>query len=130
MVLSLFKGIDWCVFGVDDADAIVLHADATSRGRAASEAVSRQIDSLIKLGRQFVQQLDPKSPEFVGHELFAGMLKAMAANVRVEHTDKTVTVQTQGFATLADFAAIVEGEARESKARTAARKDAKDSVKR
>ena len=44
---ALFKGIDCWMFGVDDADSIVLHADATSRGREASEAVSRQIDSLL-----------------------------------------------------------------------------------
>ena len=75
------------------------------------------------------------------------MIKAMVANVRVEHTDNTITVRTQDFGTLADFATIVEAEAQESKARTAdrekangkapeskapatARKDSKDSVKR
>ncbi len=34
----------------------------------------------------------------------------LAANVRVAHTDDTITVQAQGFGTLADFAAIVESE--------------------
>ena len=53
VVLSLFKGVDWWVFGVDDADPIVLHADATCRDRDASEAISRSLDSLIKLGRQY-----------------------------------------------------------------------------
>jgi beta-lactamase regulating signal transducer with metallopeptidase domain len=131
VVLSLFKGVDSWIFGVDDADALVLHADATSRGRDASEAVSRQLDSLIKLGRQFLlEQLDPKSPEVVAHDQMARMLKSLAANVRVEHTDNAITVQTQNFGTLADFAAIVEGEARESKDRAAARKEAKNSVKR
>ena len=38
------------------------------------------------------------------------MVKALVANVRVEHTDNAITVQTQGFGTLADFATIVEGE--------------------
>ena len=42
VILALFKGIDCWMFGVDDADSIVLHADATSRGRDASEAVSRR----------------------------------------------------------------------------------------
>jgi hypothetical protein len=131
VMLSLFKGIDCWMFGVDDADSIVLHADATSRGREASESVSRQIDSLLAIGRQsLLEELNSKSPEVAAHELVARVLKAMAANVRVEHTDKTVTVQSRDFATLADFAAIVEGEAQESKARTAARKEAKNSVKR
>jgi hypothetical protein len=131
LVLALLKGIDCWMFGVDDANSIVLHADAISRGREASEAVSGQIDTLLAIGRQFLlQELDPKSPEVAAHELIARVVKAMAANVRVEHTEKTVTVRTQDFATLADFAAIVEDEARESKVRAAARKDAKDSVKR
>jgi hypothetical protein len=130
VVLSLLKGIDSWVFGVDDADALVLHAEATSRGPAASEAVSRQIDSLIKLGRQFLlAELDPKSPEVAAYDLMVRMLKALAANVRVEHTDNAITVQTQGFGTLADFATVVEAEAQDSKARVAARRDAKQSVK-
>ena len=58
------------------------------------------------------------------------MLKALVANVRVEHTDNAITVQAQNFGTLADFAAIVESEAHESKARGVARQDATDSVKR
>jgi hypothetical protein len=131
VVLALFKGIDCWMFGVDDSDSIVLHADAASRGREASEAVSGQIDTLLAMGRQFLlPELDPKSPEVAAHELIARVLKAMAMNVRVAHTEKTVTVRTQDFATLADFASIVEDEAQESKVRTAARKDAKDSVKR
>jgi hypothetical protein len=130
MVLSLFKGINSWVFGVDDADALVLHAEATSSGHDASDAVSRQIDSLIKLGRQFLLvELDPKSPEVAAHDLVARMLKALAANVRVEHSDSAITVETQDFGTLADFAAVVEGQAQESKDRVAARRDPKQSVK-
>ena len=57
------------------------------------------------------------------------MLKALAANVRVEQTANAITVQAQNFGSLADFAAIVVGEAQESKARVAARNEAKHSVK-
>jgi len=131
VVLSLFKGIDWCVFGVDAADAIVLHADATTRGRDASEAVVRQIDSLIKLGRQFVlQALDPKSPEGAAPENIARMSRALAANVRVDHTDTAISVQTQAVGTLVEFAAIVSYDVYEKIYGVADRKDAKDSVKR
>ena len=59
------------------------------------------------------------------------MLKQLAANVHVEHTDNSVAVRAQGFGTLADgFAAIFDGKAQESKARAAARTDAKNSVKK
>ena len=54
----------------------------------------------------------------------------LAANVRVVQTDNAITVQVQNFELLADFAAIVESEAHESKARGVARQDATDSVKR
>jgi beta-lactamase regulating signal transducer with metallopeptidase domain len=128
VALSLFKGLDAWVLGVDDSDAIVLRADAIGRNRNASEAVCRQIDSLIKLGRQFLQQLDPKSPEVASHELYTRMLKALAANVRVEHTDTGISVQAQNFGSLGDFALIVAGEAQESRAPVAARKDALHSV--
>ncbi len=129
VALSLFKGLDAWILGVDDADAIVVNAHAIGRNRNTSEAVSRQIDSLIMLGRQFLQQLDPKSPEIASHELFTRMVKALAANVRVEQTGNAITVQAQNFGSLADFAAIVVGEAQESKARVAARNEAKHSVK-
>ena len=129
VVLSLFKGLDAWIFGVDDADPIVLHADAACRNRDASEAISRSLDSLIKLGRQFLEHDIPKSPDSRAHDQIVRMLKALAANVRVEHTDNAITVQAQNFGSLADFAAIVDGKAQESKARVATRNDAKNSVK-
>jgi hypothetical protein len=130
VVLSLFKGLDAWILGVDDANAIVLHADAIGRNRNASEAVSRQINSLITLGRQFLQRLDPKSPEVASHELLDRMLEALATNVRVEHTDTAITVQAQNFGSLADFAAIVVSEEQESKDPVAAGRDSKHSEKR
>ncbi len=130
VVLSLFKGVDWWVFGVDDADPIVLHADASCRDRDASEAISRSIDSLIKLGRQYSEHNGPKSPDAEAHDQIARMLKALVASVRVVATDNAITVQAQNFGSLADFATIVESEEHEAKARGVARQDAKNSVKR
>jgi hypothetical protein len=130
VVLSLFKGVDWWVCGVDDADPIVLHADATCRDRNASEAISRSLDSLIKLGRQYSEHNGPKLPDAGAHDQIARMLKALAANVRIVRTDNAINVQAQNFGSLADHAAIVEGEAHEATARGVARQDTKNSVKR
>jgi hypothetical protein len=130
IALSLFKGLDTWILGVEDADAIVVQADGTCRDRDASEAVSRSLDSLIKLGRQNIEQSTPKSPEAGADEIDVRMLKAVAANVRVEHTGNAVTVHARNFGTLADVAAIVDVEAQESKARVAAGNDAKNSVKK
>jgi beta-lactamase regulating signal transducer with metallopeptidase domain len=130
VVLSLFKGVDWWVIGVDDADPIVLHADASCRNRDASEAITRSLDSLIKLGRRYSEHNAPKLPDGGAQDQSARMLKSLAANVRVVQTDNAITVRAQNFGSLADYAAIVTGEAREAKARSVARQDAKNSVKR
>jgi beta-lactamase regulating signal transducer with metallopeptidase domain len=130
VVLSLFKGIDWWLLGVDDDDDIVLRAEAACRNREASEAVSRSLESLIKLGDKAIEQeLQHDQPKTPTDELIVRMFKALMAGVRVEHTDKTISVQTQGFGTLADFAAVVEGQVQETKGRVAARKGAKKGVK-
>jgi beta-lactamase regulating signal transducer with metallopeptidase domain len=131
VVLSLFKGIDWWVFGFDAADSIVLRADASTRGRDASETVSRQIDSLIKLGRQaLLQALDPKSPQVAAHENITRMFKALAENVRVEHTDTAISVQTKALGSLADFAAIFNDNVYDTINPVAAENEVKDPVKR
>ena len=62
-VLSVFKGIDTWILGVEDSDAIVLQADAISRDRDALQAVRRSLESLITLGRQYIEQNVPKSPD-------------------------------------------------------------------
>ena len=127
ITLSLFKGIDSWILSVDDADDIVLHADAACRNRDASAAVSRSLESLIAMGRQALERDQPKMPKDV---LAVRMYKGLLAGVRVEHSDNAITVKTQDFGTLADFAAIVEGQFQEEKAQDTARNDDKTTVKR
>ncbi len=116
-ILSLFKGVDRWVLGVDDADAIVLHADAACDGRDASEAIGRAIDSLRKLGLAAIDRAPLVTPDGVDHGGNIRMVKALLTNLRVEPTDRSVDVRAEGFGTLADFAAIVEAEDREARAR-------------
>ncbi len=131
LVLPLFKGIDSWILSVDNADDIALHADAACRNHDVSEAVSRSLESLIAMGRQTIdQELQHDQSKTPKDELVVRMVKALLAGVRIEHTDNAITVQTQGFGTLTDFAAILEGQAEEAKARVAARKDAKTAGKR
>ncbi len=83
------------------------------------------------MGRQMIdQELQQEQPKTPKDQLIVRMVKALMAGIRVEHTERAITVQTQGFGTLADFAAVVEGEVKETKARVAARQEAKNSVKR
>jgi beta-lactamase regulating signal transducer with metallopeptidase domain len=128
VVLSLFKGLDSCTLAIDDANPISLHAEASCRDRDSATAVSRSIDSLIKLGRQSIEQNAPKSPDIGVHDQIFHLLKALATNVQVDHAHNAITVRAQGFGTLADFARIVQGEARESEARAAARASLKTSA--
>jgi hypothetical protein len=130
MFLSLFKGPDTWTLGVEDTDPIVIRADATCRDRHSSEAISLSLDSLIKMGRQNIEQNAPKLPDAGADDPDVRMLKALMANVRIENSGNAVTVHAQNFGTLADFAAIVDVEAQESKARVAAGNDAKNSVKK
>jgi hypothetical protein len=129
MVLPLFKGLDTWILAVEDADPIVLRADATCRDRDATDAVSRSLDSLIKMGRQYIEQNVSKSPDAGLDAQAARMIKALATNVRVENTANAITVRAQDFGTLADFATIVDGEAEEVKGQVATGNDAKNSVK-
>ena len=129
VVLSLFNGLDAWIIGVDDADAIVLHAEAACRSRDASEEISRSLNSLINRGRQFLEHGIPDVPDSRARDQVVRMLTALAANVRVEHTDTAIEVQARNFGSLADFAVLVATEERESKARVAARNGASQSVK-
>jgi hypothetical protein len=45
------------------------------------------------------------------------MWKALLANLRVEHTDRSFAVRTDRFGTLADVASVVEAESAEAESR-------------
>ena len=116
-VLSLLKGVDRWVLGVDDADAIVLHADAACVGRDATESITRAIDSLRKLGLAAIDRAPLVTPDGVDHGGNIRMVKALLANLRVEPADRSVGLRAEGFGTLADFASIVETEVHEEMSR-------------
>ena len=107
-VLSLFKGVDRWVFGVDDADAISLHAMAVC-GTNASETIAGKVESLVKLGRAALEHPGPEvASELNGHAL--PMVKGLLANLRVGHDNGSVQLHTAGFGTLAELGAIIEAD--------------------
>ncbi len=101
---------------MEDADAIVLRAAAACRGSDVSEVIARSIDSLVKLGRDAINHADPKAKEFADHERMFRMITSLMANMRVERTDRSVGIHTDGFGTLADVASMIEAETKEPKA--------------
>jgi hypothetical protein len=105
VTLSLFRGIHHWSFWVDDSESIAMHATAACRSAEASKAVSGVIDSLLKLARSAMDQPDPdalaagdRQPEYREYR----MLKALLANIRVEQTERSVELRTEGFGTLAE----------------------------
>jgi hypothetical protein len=112
-VLSFFKGVDLWTFTVEDADAIVLRASAACRDGDVSRTITRSIDSLVEQCRA---TLEPQAKADGGHDRQLRMVTSLMANLRVEHTGRSVGVHADGFGTFADLIAMVEAERNEPKA--------------
>ena len=99
MFLSLFKGVDRWVFGVDDADTIAVHALAIC-GPEAAQTMARKLESLVKPAGK------PSSiPGLSGIMAAASGCSTLLANLRVGHGKGSVELQTEGFGTLAELGA-------------------------
>jgi BlaR1 peptidase M56 len=110
VVLSLFKGVDRWVFGVDDADALALHAAAVCRASDAGQAVARVVESLRAMGRAAVEHPAPGVKLDESQAKAVRMVQSLLTNLRVAPGERSVTLRTDGFGTLADFASIMEAE--------------------
>jgi hypothetical protein len=114
MVLPLFKDALQWTLSVEDADAMVVRAAAACRDARASEALTRTVESLVKLGSLEVEHAldDPEVRTVDSHVRATRMTKAFLANLRTERTDRSIAVSTSGFGTFADLAAIVQAESK------------------
>jgi hypothetical protein len=116
--LSLFKDVNHWTFWADDASSIALHAAAACRSGEASKAVSGVIDSLLKSARAAMEQLDPEALDLdVDEREYRAyrMIKTLLMNIRVEHTERSVELLTDGFGTLAEVGSYIKAEADEQK---------------
>jgi hypothetical protein len=120
VTLSLVKGVNYWTFWVDDADSIRLHAAATCQGGEAVKAISGVVDSLLKLARAAFGELPAPETRGVGADESAyrehRMIKALLENLRVEHTERSVGLLTDGLGTLAEFGSVIKAEADAGKA--------------
>jgi len=107
VTLSLFKDVNHWTFWVDDASSVALHAAAACRSGEVSKAISGVIDSLLKLARAGMEQPDPEALAVGAHEREYRMIKALLANIRVEHTERSVELLTDGFGTLAEVGSFI-----------------------
>jgi len=117
---SLVKDVNHWTFWVDDADSIALHAAAACRSGEVSKAISGVIDSLLKSARAAMEQADPEALAVGAHEREYReyrMIKALLANIRVEHTERSVELLADGFGTLAEVGSFIRAEADLEKSR-------------
>jgi hypothetical protein len=120
VTLSLVQGVNHWTFWVDDADSITLHAAAAGQSGEASKAIYGVVESLLKLARAAFRELP--APEALGVEADEAayreyrLIKALLANLRVEHTERSVELLTDGLGTLAEFGSVIKAEADAGKA--------------
>jgi hypothetical protein len=113
VVLSLCKDVDCWTFSADDADAMALRATAACRNADASATIARSIESLVKQGRDVLEHPTSDARDLEAHDRSIRMYRALLANLRIEHTNRSVGLHTDGFGTFADFASILEAEAKD-----------------
>lgn len=84
---------------------MAVRASAACTSGEASRTIARSMDALVKRGRDAIGLANPGP-----HDPILRMTRALLANARVESDDHSAALRTDGFGTLADFAAIIEAE--------------------
>jgi hypothetical protein len=113
VVLSLAKGVDHLVLGVDDRDDLSIRASAVCQGNAPRDALAAAVEALVSQGRKLLDgNLHPPKPDAPKEEQLAvRMITRLAANVGVSKEDGRAIIHTGDFGTLSDFASILEANA-------------------
>jgi hypothetical protein len=110
VTLSLFKGVNHWTLWIDDADAVALHAVGACGAGEVSKTISGEIDSLLKSARAGIEQPDPKALA-AAQEREYRIIRTLVTNIRVERTERSVEVRTDGFGTLAEIGSLITAEA-------------------
>jgi hypothetical protein len=121
VLLSLLKDVNYWTLCVADADSIALHAAAACRNGEVSKAITAVIETLLKLPLAEIEQPDHQALATASEldEHGYRMIKALLANIRVEHAERSVDLFTDGFGTLAELASLIKAEASDAKSRGA-----------
>jgi beta-lactamase regulating signal transducer with metallopeptidase domain len=107
VVLSLLQGVDHWVFGIDDAESIVLRAAAACQGDA-SASLAGAVDAAIKLARAAIEREQPGANIDEAEALELRVAKALMTNVNVEHDDRSVSLRADRLGTLGDVGTWVD----------------------
>jgi beta-lactamase regulating signal transducer with metallopeptidase domain len=121
VVLSLFRGLDWWICALDDAESMTLEAKGQCRGHDAAAAIQTALELLVKMGRGLTGPDPGTSSEAKALNREGAFVRALATKVRAQRSDNVVTLSADCFSSLQDFAAMVSSFAEASKAEVASR---------
>ncbi len=110
VVLALFKDVERVVLSADDTDEMSLRLTGTCRPGDSSGALARSIELYVRMGLALLDQTLSTDHKADSHDPIIRMTRSLLANIRVEHSDRSVSVKTQGFGRLADLASMIEAE--------------------
>ena len=116
LVLELLKGVQHWTFGVADSDSLSTHLSARLLGSEPSQTLARTIESFVKMTRDQLEQVDSGATMPELERLCLRMAKEFLAKLKIQQTENSVELRTDGFGSLADLAAIVLADAKGSKA--------------
>jgi hypothetical protein len=117
LVLQLLDGVDRWILSVDDTDAIVIRAVAACRGKDTPARIAGVARTVVENGRKEVADIrvdgDPTELETKSFRILRGLL----ANVRIQPMRDSVKIDSsEGSATLAELAALIEPELKATEA--------------
>jgi hypothetical protein len=116
-VLSLLKGVDHVILGVDDRDEIALKVTAVCQGEAPRDSLALAVEALLEQGRKLLDltQPPPNAEPIEQHVL--GLSKAFLAGTKITKAEGRAVFQTRGLGTFAELAALVEATEKDAVAR-------------
>ena len=104
--LSLFNGVEHWVLGIDDAEPLTVHAGARCRDLGTSTRLANEIETLLKDVRTASDKGGVVDDSWEAKPIINRMAKPFLANVRIEHTDRTIGLGAEDFGSFADLASI------------------------
>jgi beta-lactamase regulating signal transducer with metallopeptidase domain len=128
--LSLLKGVSRWTLGVEDADSLALHLSAACRDGKASETIASAIAPYLKQGRVSLEKEEPPTKAAEHDKKAYLMIKRLMANLRLQNSDRSVDLRTEGFGTLADWGSILDAQIKEAKVHQQARAEKAGTTKK
>jgi beta-lactamase regulating signal transducer with metallopeptidase domain len=119
VVLSLLDGVDSWILGVDDADQIGIQAVGVTPRDDVQERIARLVESLVQQGQKELNGTNP-DPAPTALQLDAlRMMKGLLTNVQTRRAPGGLTIDSRGFGTLSQFAALIEPDLKDMDAQLA-----------